>query len=357
MPTFTSFLPGPSEVYPGVDRYFQEAFDSGLVSLSHRSPEFDEISKRCIVALKEKLAIPEDYTVLYTSSATQCWEIIAQSLTVRRSLHYYSGSFGERWFTYARHIRPEAKGIALAPNDPIDQSTIEVQEGTEIVCLTQNETSNATQVPLSAIPGLKRSYPDLLLAYDLTSSLACLEMPWEYMDLGYASVQKGFGLPAGLGVMVMSPKAVDRAKELNDTMYYDGLGNLLKKMEKYQTNYTPNVIGIYALMRRMEEAQDSKAIHKQTIKRAKEWYEVIEGLAWARPFISNSETRSLTVVGVQADPQTIKDVIAKARSQGFALGSGYGPYKESTFRIANFPAISEEAVEGLKGFLQGYRPI
>src|ERR1700749_4185545 len=101
-----SFYPGPSKIYPEVADYLQDAVRDGVLSINHRSPEFAEISKNAILYLKEKLNIPEDYTVLYTSSATECWEIIAQSLIKRGSYHIYNGAFGEKWYKYTSKLIP-----------------------------------------------------------------------------------------------------------------------------------------------------------------------------------------------------------------------------------------------------------
>ena len=72
-----SFYPGPSRVYDEIPRYVKEAHQRGILSLNHRSPEFEELSKKTIALLREKLNIPRTYTVLFASSATECWEMIA----------------------------------------------------------------------------------------------------------------------------------------------------------------------------------------------------------------------------------------------------------------------------------------
>ncbi|MFT4835040.1 MAG: phosphoserine aminotransferase, partial [Flavobacteriaceae bacterium] len=66
--------------------------------------------------------------------------------------------------------------------------------------------------------------------------------------------------------------------------------------------------------------------------------------------VTNEKVRSQTVLAL-----TSGDVIAlkgKAKSAGIVLGSGYGPWKGSTFRIANFPAIEDQEVNQLIQFLK-----
>ena len=66
-------------------------------------------SSKTITLLKEKLDIPKDYTIFFTSSATECWEILAQSLIVTRSFHIYNGAFGEKWYDYTLRLKPAAQ--------------------------------------------------------------------------------------------------------------------------------------------------------------------------------------------------------------------------------------------------------
>ena len=85
----TNFNVGPSTVYPQLADYLKDAYNDGVLSMPHRGTAFVEMMRNTVALLKEKLNIPEDYTILFTSSATECWEIIAQSLTVQKSYHLY----------------------------------------------------------------------------------------------------------------------------------------------------------------------------------------------------------------------------------------------------------------------------
>ena len=91
-----SFYPGPSRVHDEIPEYVKEAYKKGILSINHRSEAFMKLSERTITLLKSKLEIPEDYTVLYTTSATECWEIIAQSVIQKSSFHFFNGAFGKK---------------------------------------------------------------------------------------------------------------------------------------------------------------------------------------------------------------------------------------------------------------------
>ena len=106
-----SFYPGPSRVYDEIPKYVKEALAQGILSMNHRSDEFISLSRKTVALLKTKLSIPKDYTIFFTSSATECWEIIAQSIIQKESTHIYNGAFGEKWYDYTKRLHPEAKGI------------------------------------------------------------------------------------------------------------------------------------------------------------------------------------------------------------------------------------------------------
>ena len=100
-----TFYPGPSKVYPQVADYAAEAVREGIVSLNHRSAGFMDVVKETVRLLHEKLAIPADYHIALVSSATECWEIVAQSLTAQ-----------------AVCIRTMALLVKNGPNTPIESN-------------------------------------------------------------------------------------------------------------------------------------------------------------------------------------------------------------------------------------------
>ncbi|MGB3465460.1 MAG: aminotransferase class V-fold PLP-dependent enzyme, partial [Cyclobacteriaceae bacterium] len=191
-----SFYPGPSRVYSNIPEYLYEAYMEGVLSFNHRSTEFSEILKRTIELLHEKLLIPDDYRIVMFSSATECWEVIAQSLTAHKSFHFYNGDFGEKWMKYARKLRPAIEGVAFDREEELP-TTHPVPDDAEVLCVTYSETSNGTQVHNGLIRQLKQEHPDKLIAVDATSAMAGSKLQFDAADIWYASVQKCFGLPAG----------------------------------------------------------------------------------------------------------------------------------------------------------------
>lgn len=340
-----SFYPGPSKVYPQVAQYLQDAYASGILSVNHRSPAAMALVARTFDLLREKLAIPAGYTLYFTSSATECWEIIAQSLTQSGSTHVYNGAFGQKWFEYAARLRPATTGT------PFDFETVPpaLPVVPDLLCLTQNETSNGTQLPAETRSAVDNAP---LVAFDATSSMAGIELDWAAGDVWYASVQKCFGLPAGLAVLVCSPRTLDRAHQRNERDHYNSLLFLDENFRKFQTPYTPNVLGIYLLSRVLEQVPPIADVAVRTRQRALDWYHFLESETDWVPLVTNPAVRSDTVLAVQGTPARIASLKTRCQAAGITLGNGYGPWKETTFRIANFPAIADEEVTALKKVLR-----
>lgn len=345
-----TFFPGPSQVYPEIKQYLMDAFDSGIVSVSHRSAQFNQLSEETIQLLRLKLAIPENYTILYTTSATECWEIIAQSATKKQSIHFHSGAFGEKWFQYAKALHPLAREKSMHLNEPLLLDYMEIRDEDEIICLTQNETSNATQIDLETMAMVRGAFPQKLIAYDCTSSMAGIHLPFSLGDIWFASVQKCFGLPSGLGLLILSPSAVGRMVELGEKSHYNSALTMLKHMEQFQTSCTPNVLGIYLLNRVLHQIPTIEITEKRIKSRMDQYLNLFAEKDYF-PLITNPAVRSSTVLAVEAYPEKIREIKDAARNEGILLGSGYGKWKENTFRIANFPAIPDADFQTLVQFL------
>ncbi|MGB3848643.1 MAG: aminotransferase class V-fold PLP-dependent enzyme [Tunicatimonas sp.] len=349
-----SFYPGPSRVYSAVPRYVQEAYEQGVLSINHRSPEFVAISQRTIALIKEKLNVPDDYRVFYVSSATECWEIISQSLVRHRSYHAHNGAFGQKWFRYAGQLQARAEQYAFNFQQPLRASQLEPSAEAEVLCLTHNETSNGTALSAATLADVRIRFPKPLIAVDATSSLAGVELPIALADVWYASVQKCFGLPAGMAVLICSPRAIEKAQRVSENAHYNSLLYLHEQMQRWQTTHTPNVLGIYLLMRTLEDRAAIGEVDAQTQERYQRWIAFLSDIQNIRLLVDDPALRSRTVIPIAADPETINTLREQAKQAGITLGNGYGDLKPTTLRIANFPAILDEEIDQLKNFLQAF---
>lgn len=347
-----TFYPGPSKVYPQIEQYLSDAYQSGILSVNHRSEPFMVMLKETIETMKLKLEIPAEYEIYFCSSATECWEIIAQSLVETKSLHVYNGAFGEKWMEYTQKVKPAARGFSFDLNELPDISAIVEDTACDVICLTHNETSNGTALPDSFFVDL-RSQTEKIITVDATSSMAGVVFPWKDADVWYASVQKCFGLPAGLSVMVVSPKAVQQAEKIGERGHYNSLLFVRDNFLKFQTPYTPNALGIYLAGRVMQQVESLSLISGEVKKRAESWYQSLAEMGY-EALVENEEVRSDTVIAVAGEKQNIAAIKKAAKENGILLGNGYGDWKETSFRIANFPAITPDEITRLKDFLKMY---
>jgi phosphoserine aminotransferase len=348
-----SFYPGPSKVGEHIPNYVKQAHREGILEMNHRSPEFMKMTKHTVWLLKKKLRIPHNYTVLFASSATECWEVIAQSLIRKRSTHIFNGAFGKKWYDNTAALFAFAEAYPFDANEVLQPDNLLLHES-DVICLTQNETSNGTALSNKLIKQVAINNPNALVVVDATSSMGGIYLDFKAADCWFASVQKCFGMPAGLALMVLSPKAVERANHLNENSHYNSLVRMLAMMQRWQTTHTPNILGIYLLMRVAERMDDIKQVEEKLVKRFIDWYEFFEQSEELKPLISNQKVRSLSVITIKATEKLIKRVKRESKQAGFLLGDGYGDYKATALRIANFPSIKDKEIISCKAYLSKY---
>jgi len=98
-----NFIPGPSKLYENINHYLAEGFRKGYFNTYHRSKKFPELYEKTVSLLRAKLGVPEDYEIYFISSATEAFSIVVREYgNYSGSAHLFSGSFGERWFKYAK---------------------------------------------------------------------------------------------------------------------------------------------------------------------------------------------------------------------------------------------------------------
>mgnify|MGYP001166549965 FL=1 len=334
----TSFYPGPSTIHSSIPSMVMDAYEIGILSANHRSQDFMELSFATKSQLRSQLKVPDDYEIIFISSATEAWEILSQSLTRQTSQHFFNGAFGLKWAKTAQNL---GISVVKSPFD-IDKSlpTDQINSSAEWLCITVCETSNGTIVNHNILKELSlERLPHQLIAVDATSALGGIFLNFQLADYWFASCQKCLGLPAGLGLLIVSPAAIEKGRYLAERAHYNSFLNLFEFASKEQTHYTPNVLNIYLLWRTLAEGSPITTIDKRLRARMVGLNSMIESnkvLAW---LVSNTSLRSPTVITLKtSDPNVIKE---KALAQNMILGNGYGTWKDTTLRIANFPAVDD----------------
>lgn len=353
-----NFTPGPSQLYFTVADHVKHAFKEGVPSLSHRSKRFEEIYKEATDGLRALLHLPDDYHIFFTGSATEIWERIFQNLIEESSFHLVNGSFSKRFYETGILLNKKPKMLEVPAGHAFD-GDIAIPAGTELVAVTHNETSTGVSLPVEWIGNLKAKNPDALIAVDAVSSLPYPAFDYSLVDSVFFSVQKGFGLPAGLGVWMVNDRCMAKANALAEkkisTGSYHNLATLAAHAKKNQTPETPNVLAIYLLGRVVADflRRGADTLRKETEYKAAILYNALENHPAVSAFVKNKVFQSKTVIVADCQQHTEK-IAAFLTGKGLHAGDGYGPARKTQLRFANFPAHSKEQFELLVDTLVQY---
>lgn len=344
------FTPGPSELYFTFEDHFKKALKEQIPSISHRSAAFSKIYQETEENLRELFSLPESCHIGFTTSATEIWERISENLIDQNSFHLVNGDFSEKFHKTALALSKNAISVRSAPGTCCDTNEFEISQNVELIGLAQNETSTGAAMPLEDIYSLREKYPEKLLTIDAVSSLPVIDLNFNMVDSVYCSVQKCFGMPAGLGIWVYNDRCLEKAYELmkkgalHDT--YHSILNIHKFGKKHQTPCTPNVLYIYLLGKIVNDMllKGMDMIRRESKYKAALLYNLFETHEKLSPYVKERKHRSITVATskVRGGSETL---IKKLNEKGMVVGSGYGEHKSSQIRIANFPTHSKEQME------------
>jgi len=350
---------GPSQLHPVVPEGIRQALAEGLPSWSHRSDAFRREVGGTVEALRAVLEIPRDHRVLFLGSATEAMERLAQGLVggggpaSRRSFHLVNGAFSRRFQAVSANLGGGPDGLEVEGGEGFRLSDVTVPERFDLLAVTQNETSTGVALDPRGIADLARRHPRHLTVVDTVTAAPTAPLDLSAVDGAFFSVQKLFGLPAGLGVLVVSPRLVERVRERQRSGVpvggYMHIPALAAAADRDETGPTPNMLGIRLLgdVARAFLERGLEALRRDARASAERIHQAASRAGWA-PFPTREEDRSRTVLVFRVPGEgggTRERTRLQARR--FEVSSGYGPLKEQLVRIANFPAHSPEAVEGL----------
>ena len=345
------FTPGPSELYFTINDHIRDALKKGIPSISHRGQAFMDIYRETTKALKELLQLPDNYKILFLSSANEIWERSIQNLVAEQSFHFINGAFSHRYYEIAKSLNKGTLQATCEEGSCIDPGTIKIPKETELISFTHNETSTGASQPLEDLYKTRDSNPEALIAVDAVSSLPFVNLDYSKIDTAYFSVQKCFGLPAGLGVWLVNDRCLNKHEALltknKAPGTYHRLDNLIQYAEKNQTPETPNVFALYLLGRVARDMLEKgiEMIRRETEYKAAVLYHSLEEHKMLSPFVEEKKYRSKTVIVAKGkNTNTYRDELSKIK---LIVGSGYGTFKNDHIRIANFPTHSKEQVEML----------
>lgn len=339
-----TFNPGPTHLRPNTLTYLKDLLNSGYLSTSHRSSRFMEMSQKAMDGLRRQMQLPRDYHLFYQPSATVAMDTLLRNVVMEKSYHFVHGAFSKRFYDTARQIGLHASSFVSDWDLAVPWKDAKPALDTELITVTHNETSTGLAWPSNELVELRKAYPEPLIAVDVTSSFGAITMDWRSADLWFFSIQKVLGLPSGLGVLLVSPRAFAKAelvlKKKGGVAEWQSFLKMAEKMKIYQTPETPNMLAI-ALLAWVMEDWNLAFVEAETREKA----ELLYSKPHWKPYIQDSAWRSITVANF--DVGNANAWHKRAAEQRIILGKGYGPLSDRCIRIANFPGIRRDSLQSV----------
>ena len=198
------FSAGPTAKRPG---YALEGLPTNLLGRGIRAPEVVERFAHGLRLTREVLEVPDDYVMLYTpGSDTGAVEAAFWGMLGARGVQVIAyENFGLTWAGDVRdHLKLEPEVLEAPWGELPDLSRVDWSRD---VVFPWNGTTSGVRVPDADWIAEDRQG---LAICDATSAAFAMPLPWDRLDVVTFSFQKALGGEAGIGVMVLSPRAVER---------------------------------------------------------------------------------------------------------------------------------------------------
>lgn len=360
-----NFAPGPSEIMSRVPEAAARAFESGLPGWSHRSPEFVAVVADLSRKLRAYLGLPDDFSVYYVASGSQGMDLCVRNLVRERCAGIDLGAFSRRFLDIAQAAGKTVHREVFAPGKGLEawrQATGSASrcdffkqaawQESEAWLLCHNETATGVSVPLDELEDAVDDEP--LRIVDCVSSAGALSFNWLKADAWFFGVQKAFGCPPGLGVILVGPRAKKRAEELEaegrDTGGWYSFKQLEENARVDQTPCTPNTLGLAMFGAAVGELLErgSATVDAETKRKQASIHRWLADHPLLEAAIGLEADRSHTVVAIRfREAGDCPGLLVALKRKGWLLGGGYGDWKQSSFRIACFPAQDEASLADL----------
>jgi phosphoserine aminotransferase len=211
-PQCANFSSGPCAKRPG---WSVDVLSNALLGRSHRSRLGRDRLKEVITRTKTILGIPESYLCgIVPASDTGAVELALWSLLGERGVDMVAWeSFGSSWVTDVQKQLKLGDCRTFKADYGVLPDFNQVDCDRDVV-FTWNGTTSGVKVPDAS--WIRDDRQGLMIA-DATSAVFAMEMPWEKLDVVTWSWQKVMGGEAAHGMLVLSPRAVERLERYTPT--------------------------------------------------------------------------------------------------------------------------------------------
>ena len=333
------FSSGPCAKRPG---WNLNALGDAALGRSHRSPLGKARLKSAIDRTAALLDLPEDYHVgIVPASDTGAFEMAMWSMLGARGVDIVGWeSFGKGWVTdVVKQLRLDDPRVFEA--DYGELPDLASWDPSRDAVFTWNGTTSGVRVPDGDwIPADRQG----LTLCDATSAVFAQALPWEKLDVVTYSWQKVLGGEAAHGMLILSPRAVERLESYTPTWPMPKIFRLTKNGKLNagifagSTINTPSMLCVEDYLDALSWAEGLgglDALHARADRNAAVVAEWVKRTPWIDFLASDPATRSNTsvclkivdpaVLALDADeqPKIPKALAAKLDAEGVAhdLGS------------------------------------
>lgn len=273
----------PLEALKKAQSEFLTFADTGLsvLEISHRSEAFEQVIEQAESRLRDLLAIPQDYHVLFLQGgASLQFSMLAMNFLHQHAAYIDGGSWSKKALQEAQkwqQTHPELRvdtlwsgkdeGYAYLPDGQLwQQLQSAVEPGLDYIHTISNETIQG----IALQQDLESQVP---LFCDMSSDILSRPVNVGAYDLIYAGSQKNMG-PAGVTVVILNDRLLSKVKDHVPTML-----DYRTHVEKKSLYNTPPVFSIYMLNLVMEwlQAQGGlDAMYARNQRQAQAIYDVLD---------------------------------------------------------------------------------
>jgi alanine-glyoxylate transaminase/serine-glyoxylate transaminase/serine-pyruvate transaminase len=348
------FVPGPTNVPDRIQRAMVVAMED------HRSSRFPELARPLFHGLKELFVCEEGEAFIFTATGTGAWEAaLCNTLSPGdRVLAPRFGQFSHLWIDMMQRLGLEVQVIECewgtgAPEDKIEQALRDDREHRiKGVMVVHNETTTGVT---SDIAGVRRAMDEArhpaLLYVDAVSSLASIELrfsDWR-VDLCVAGSQKGLMMPAGLGIVCASPKALEASKKAQLKRVFFDFADMRRTNVDGYFPYTPSIPLLYGLRESLAMLAEEglPAVHARHARLAAGVRAAVS--AWNLALCCRARRWQSNTVSAIAVPQGIdaaRVIDFAFRRYDLALGAGLSKLAGKVFRIGHLGDLNELMLAG-----------
>ena len=256
-PANPDFSSGPCAKRPGYDLTH---LNNAVLGRSHRSKPGKSRLLEAITRTRDVLNVPDGWHIgIVPASDTGAYEMAMWSLLGERGLDILGWeSFGKGWITDAvKQLKlDDIRVMEAAYGDLPDLSEVDFSRD---VAFTWNGTTSGVKVPNGDWIADDRTG---LTLCDATSAAFAMNLPWEKLDVTTFSWQKVMGSEAAHGMLILSPRAVERLESYTPPWPLPKIfrltkgGKLIEGIFKGETINTPSMLAVEDYVDALKWAED-----------------------------------------------------------------------------------------------------